>query len=82
MKDFFYNLKTIFSIPVKNDERATNIIFVLCLISIIAFSIFIYRFFSRVYTKFDASFENNFNANLQIMRNEQSQYIQGLFNKL
>ena len=82
MKDFFYNLKSLLLAPVKNESQATNVIFILCLISIISFSIFIYRYFSQVHNKLDSSIEDNVSTNLEIMKNEQSDYIQQLFNNL
>ena len=50
---FTQKIKYICSIPVKDDGRALNIIFVLCLISIIGFSVFLYRSFTHFYDRLD-----------------------------
>ncbi len=73
-------IKYICSIPVKNEGRALNTIFVLCLICIVALSVYLYRASTVFYEKLDKTFENNVNMNMEIFKNEQIEYIEDLIN--
>lgn len=58
-------LEEICSIRVKNENIAINIIFVLCLVSILAFSIFLYRSFTGFYDKVDEKMQNSAYSNME-----------------
>ena len=73
-------IKYICSIPVKNEGRALNIIFILCLICIVALSIYLYRASTIFYKQLDKTLENNINMNIQIFRNEQIELFEDLIN--
>ena len=73
-------LKYICSIPVKNEGRALNTIFILCLISIIALSIYLYRVSTSFYKKLDSTMENNINMNMEFFRNEKVEYFEDFIN--
>lgn len=78
-KSLWDKIRYICSITVKNDGRALDIIFVLCLISIIAFSIFLYRTFTNFYVRLEETIQNNISLNFEIKQNEQVERIQNLF---
>lgn len=75
-------LKYICSIPVKNTGRALNIIFVLCLISIIGFSLFLFRSFNHFYNRLDSTVQNNINMNIEYMQNQTMDHIQSILNSI
>lgn len=77
---FTQKIKYICSIPVKDDGRALNIIFVLCLISIIGFSVFLYRSFTHFYDRLDNTVQENTNMNIEYMQNESLDCIQTVLN--
>lgn len=77
---FTKKIKYICSIPVKDDGRALNIIFVLCLISIIGFSVFLYRSFTHFYDRLDNTVQENANMNIEYMQNESLDRIQTVLN--
>lgn len=77
---FTQKIKYICSIPVKDDGRALNIIFVLCLISIIGFSVFLYRSFTHFYDRLDNTVHENANMNIEYMQNESLDRIQTVLN--
>lgn len=80
-KKFFLNkVKEICSITVKNEGRALNAIFVLCLICIIALSIYLYRVSTNFYVRLDETMHNNINLNIEALRNEHMDYVQDLLN--
>lgn len=79
-KSLIDKIKYICSIPVKNEGRALNMIFVLCLISIIALSVYIYRSSTGFYEYLDATMENNVNMNIEILRNEHVYYLEDIIN--
>lgn len=81
-KSLWHKIKYVCSITVKNDGRALDVIFVLCLISIIAFSVFLYRTSTNFYNRLDATIQNNINLNIEIRQNEQAERIQDLLNQL
>ena len=81
-KSLWTKIKYVCSITVKNDGRALDIIFVLCLISIIAFSVFLYRSSTNFYERLDETMQNNINLNVEIMQNEQIEHIQELLNRI
>jgi len=75
---FFDRIKYICSIPVKDEGRALDIIFVLCLICIIALSVFLYKSSTNFYNNLDKKMHED-----DFIQNEQLQYIeQILHNKL
>lgn len=78
--NFIQKIKYICSIPVKDDGRALNIIFVLCLISIIGFSVFLYRSFTKFYDRLDNTFQENANMNIEYMQNKSLDHIQTILN--
>lgn len=78
--NFFSKAKKIAFSPVKNEGRALNIIFVLCLICIAALSLFLYRHFTSFYKKMDDTMQNNISFNIETMQNEQADYILDLLN--
>ena len=55
-----------------------DVIFVLCLISIIAFSVFLYLTFTNFYERLEETMQNNINLNIEIMQNEQMERIQNI----
>lgn len=71
-------VKFICSITVKNDGKALDVIFVLCLISIIAFSIFLYLSSTNFYNRLDETMQNNISLNFEAVQNEQIDRIQNL----
>ena len=75
-------IKYICSITVKNDGRALDVIFVLCLISIIAFSVFLYCTFTNFYGLLEETTQNNTNLNIEFRQNEQVERIQNLFDSI
>ncbi len=77
---FTQKIKYICAIPVKDDGRALNIIFVLCLISIIGFSVFLYRSFTHFYDRLDNTVQKNTNMNIEYMQNESLDRIQTVLN--
>lgn len=81
-KTLWAKIKYVCSITVKNDGRALDIIFVLCLISIIAFSVFLYRTSTNFYKHLDETMQNNINLNVEIMQNEQIERIQEILNRI
>lgn len=81
-KNLWNKIKYICSITVKNDGRALDVIFVLCLISIIAFSVFLYRTFTNFYVRLEENMHNNISLNIEIRQNEQVERIQNLFNSI
>ena len=52
-------IKYICSIPVKNEGRALNIIFVLCLICIIALFIYVFRSLNSIFDYLETSMKAN-----------------------
>lgn len=58
-------LDEICSIRIKNENVARNIIFILCLISIIAFSTFLFRSFTGFYGKVNKTMQNSTYFNMQ-----------------
>lgn len=81
-KNLWNKIKYICSITVKNDGRALDVIFVLCLISIIAFSVFLYRTFTNFYVRLEENMHNNISLNIEIRQNEQVERIQNLFDSI
>jgi len=79
-KNFFDKIKAICSITVKDEGKALNVIFVLCLISIIAFSVFLYRTFTHFYVHLDETMHNNVNMNIEVLRNEHIDYVEDILN--
>ena len=79
-KNLTAKIKYICSIPVKNEGRALNTIFVLCLISIVALSIYLYRTSTFFYDSLDKTFQNNVNMNTEIFRNEHIEQLEDLIN--
>lgn len=75
-KNLGSRIKYICSITVKNDGRALDIIFVLCLISIIGFSVFLYRTSTDFYVQLEQTMQNNINLNIEAMQNEHLESIQ------
>ena len=75
-EDFLTKIKRICSITVKNEGRALNIIFVLCIICIFFFSIHLFRVSTNFYERLDATMENNINLNIEIMTNERMENIE------
>ena len=73
-------IKEICSITVKNEGRALNTIFALCLISIIALCVYLYRSSTGFYEHLDATMENNVNMNMEVFRNEHIEYIEDIIN--
>lgn len=80
--NFKEKVKFICSITVKNDGRALDVIFGLCLISIIALIVFLYRTSTNFYERLDETFQNNVNLNMEITQNEQVERIQDLLNQI
>ena len=78
----FERLKSICSIKVKHEGRAFDVIFILCLICIVSFSIFLYRSSTNFYGKLDKTMQDNVNFNLEVTQNEQVKNIQDFFNRL
>lgn len=81
-KNLWNKIKYICSITVKNDGRSLDVIFVLCLISIIAFSVFLYRTFTNFYVRLEENMHNNISLNIEIRQNEQVERIQNLFDSI
>lgn len=81
-KSFSEKIKYICSIPVKNEGRALDVIFVLCLIIIIALCVFLYRTSTNFYGRLDETMQNNINLNVEAMQNEQIDRIYELLNKI
>lgn len=77
-KSLWNKIKYVCSITVKNDGRALDIIFVLCLISIIAFSVFLYLTFTNFYEHLEETMQNNINLNIEIRQNEQMERIENM----
>lgn len=77
-KSLKVKIKEICSITVKNEGRALNTIFVLCLISIIAFCVFLYRTSTNFYDDLEETMQNNVNLNMEVLRNEQKDYVHEL----
>lgn len=73
-------VKEICSITVKNEGRALNIVFILCLICIIALSIYIYRSSTNFYQRLDEAMHDNVNLNVEALRNEHIDYVEDLLN--
>ena len=79
-KSFLDKIKYLCSIPVKNEGRALNTIFSLCVISIIALGIYIYRSSTGFYEYLDSTIENNVSMNMEVLRNEHIDYVEDLIN--
>ena len=79
-KTLIDKIRYICSIPVKNEGRALNIIFILCLISIISFCIYLYRSSTGFYEHLDATIENNINMNIEVLKEEHIFNIEDLIN--
>ena len=71
-------IKYVCSITIKDDGKVLDVIFVLCLISIIAFSVFLYLTFTNFYERLEETMQNNINLNIEIMQNEQMERIQNI----
>ena len=81
-KSFSQKIKFICSITIKNDGRALDIIFILCLISIIAFCVFLYRSSTDFYNRIDETMQNSMNMNLEAMQNDYIEQIQDYLNQI
>ena len=81
-KNLSNRIKEICSITVKNEGRALNLIFVLCLICIYFFSLHLYRVSTNFYKKLDNTIENNVNFNIQVLRNETYHNIEIMIDSL
>lgn len=79
--NFKEKMKHICSITVKNDGRALDIIFVLCLICIIALCVFLYRSSTHFYDHMEETMQNNINLNIEAMQNEYMDRIHSLLNQ-
>ena len=80
--DLIHKIKYICSIPVKDDGRALNIIFILCLISIIGFSVFLFRSFNHFYDRLDNTVQNNIDMNIEYMQNQTMDHIQSILDSI
>ena len=80
--DLIQKIKYICSIPVKDDGRALNIIFILCLISIIGFSVFLFRSFNHFYDRLDNTVQNNIDMNIEYMQNQTMDHIQSILDSI
>lgn len=81
-KTFSKKIKYICSIPVKNEGRALDIIFVLCLIIIIALCVFLYRTSTHFYDRLDETMQNNINLNVEVMQNQYMDKIHNLLERV
>lgn len=73
-------IKYICSIPVKNEGRVLNTIFVSCLFLIIALSIYLYYSLNSIYDYIDSSMKFNSNMNIEYLENTHTDYIEHLIN--
>ena len=77
-KGLWNKIKYVCSITIEDDGKVLDVIFVLCLISIIAFSVFLYLTFTNFYERLEETMQNNINLNIEIMQNEQMERIQNI----
>lgn len=73
-------LAAIVSITVKNEGRALNIIFILCLICIFGFCVFLYRTSTGFYQRLDETMQNNVNLHIELLKNEHIEYFEETLN--
>lgn len=69
-KSLSVKIKEICSITVKNEGRALNTIFILCLFCIFFFSLYLFRVSTNFYNRLDDTMENNINLNMEMRKNE------------